>query len=317
MITNQPDAGRPDAPPPPPPPDYPDAAECAASVPIEITERPTPPDVLLVVDKSGSMRQQLDPASVRTKFEIIRAALRDVIEPHDNEVYFGLSLFPESGQCGAGNVVVNPAADQADAIMIRLNAVSNPDGATPTHTTLNNARSYYQSRPVNPNGRYVLLATDGEPNCGPGGSNDNTDAESISAVAALAAIGVKTYVIGFGGGSSVDPATLQSMAEAGLTAPYYQALNADQLAQALEDISSELIMPSCEYLLSTVPEDSDLISVDFDGADVPRTSSHTNGWDYDPATNVINLYGSYCDQVQSGAIMNVHVEWGCEGPTVD
>jgi hypothetical protein len=313
-VTLQPDASvpGPDAADPVP---YPDAPACAQSVPIMIQETVTPPDVLLVVDKSGSMDERLHSSSSSTKWQIMRDALRQIVEAEDQDIYFGLSLFPSNNSCGAGTISVEVAAGNASAIVNRLNQVTDPDGSTPTHTTLIAAANYYSGRPVNPNGRFVLLATDGEPNCGPGGQNDETDTESVQAVELLMGLGIKTYVIGFGSGTQTNPTTLENMATAGGTAPYFQASSAADLQQALEAISGSVILPSCEYALQTEPDNAMRITVNFDGTPVGRTSSHTNG--YSAATNSITFYGSACQELQSGTVMNVGVDYGCEGLVVD
>ena len=106
----------PDAPPPPPPgaPDagssntmmYPDAPECAQSVPIEIVENITPPDVLLVVDKSGSMRERLNSSSPQ-KWQLMRDALNAIVMANDTTIYYGLSMYPMGSTCGAGTIAVD------------------------------------------------------------------------------------------------------------------------------------------------------------------------------------------------------------------
>jgi hypothetical protein len=50
---------------------------------------------------------------------------------------------------------------------------------------------------------------------------------------------------------------------------------------------------------------------------VPRDPNHTSGWDYDALTNSITFYGATCDQLQSGTVSSVRVDWGCAGPVVN
>ena len=49
---------------------------------------------------------------------------------------------------------------------------------------------------------------------------------------------------------------------------------------------------------------------------VPRDPTHTNGWDYDPATMRLTLYGSYCGRIQDRSVDDVDVVFGCPDPTV-
>jgi hypothetical protein len=297
--------------------EFQDPPTCEQSVPIMLTSTEEPPDVLLVVDKSGSMAEPLD-LSFQMKWDVMKGALRTLVEGHDLVIHFGLALYPTGDACAAGQVSVDIAPDNSGPIVGALDGIFLPDGATPTHTTLDAARTYFAGRPMNPNGRYVVVATDGEPNCGPAGEDDPTETQSVSAVTALAAAGIKTYVIGFGAGlGAANPQLLTDMAVAGGTTMYYQANSPADLAMALNDISGQVIVPSCSFTLTTEPENPDRLAVSFNGTPVPRSPSHATGWDYDAASNSITFYGASCDELQSGAVTEVHVDYGCGGPVVD
>jgi hypothetical protein len=290
---------------------------CEQSVPIMFERTEAPPDVLLVVDKSGSMAQPLDFTNFTSKWDVMVDALRQVVEASDATINFGLALYPVGDECGTGTVSVPIAPNAAAAVMGGLNGVTFPDGATPTHATLMAAATYYQARAANPNGRYVLLATDGEPNCGPLGPEDDTSAETVAAATALATAGVKTYVIGFGSGFGTNTGLLEDVAMAGGTMQYFQANSPEQLAMALMQISGQVTVPSCTYELTSAPDDPSRLAVSVNGTPVPRSPTHTTGWDYDPATNSITFYGASCSELQSGTITEVHVDYGCGGPVVD
>ncbi len=132
--------------------------------------------------------------------------------------------------------------------------------------------SYYQSIPTNPNGRFVLLATDGQPNCGdPNDSSVPTVTQSIAAIGALAGAGVKTFVLGFGDAVVSDPTTLQAMAQAGQTGMYYAATSPAQLDAALDAIAGQISVPPCTIGLVTTPDDPAKLGVFFDGTAVPRS----------------------------------------------
>jgi hypothetical protein len=195
--------------------------------------------------------------------------------------------------------------------------VTSPEGGTPTHTSMTGALSYYQSAAPNPSGRYAILATDGQPNCGNvNDPNDPTVNESIAAVQTLAAAGVSTYVLGFGDTVVSNPTTLQLMAQAGGTGNYYAATSPAQLEAALDAIVGQISVPPCTVGLQEVPADPNRIGVSFDGVAVPRSPGHNDGWDYDAGTNSVTLYGAACDELQSGSVSSVEVDYGCEGPVV-
>ena len=44
---------------------------------------------------------------------------------------------------------------------------------------------------------------------------------------------------------------------------------------------------------------------------VTRDSTHTNGWDFDSATNQVTFYGAACPQLQSGAVSDLTIVYGC------
>lgn len=290
-----------------------DAAICDQVAPVEITEVP-PPDLLLVVDKSGSMAEPLGTGD--QKWATMRNALNTVVTTYQDGIRFGLMLYPIDNVCGAGAVLSGIAPTNAAAISTVLNLTS-PEGGTPTHTTMTAALQYYNGLPVNPQGRYVLLATDGQPNCANlDDPNIPTITESIAAIQAARGAGINTFVLGFGDGVNSDPATLQAMADAGGTGMFYAANSPAELQAALDAIAGSISVPDCTFALDTVPADPDRLGVYLDDAQVPRSPSHADGWDYDPATNSITLYGSTCDDLQSGAVSTVRVDYGCGGPVV-
>ncbi len=284
---------------------------CAEVRPIAV-EQGDPPDLLLVVDKSGSMDQNINGQS---KWSTMRSALSTTLSGNANAINFGLMLYPTDNDCGAGNISAPVTSGSGDAIFGALNGV-NPNGGTPTHTSLQNALSYYQSTPVNPNGRFVLLATDGEPNClftdDPQFPSIN---ESVAAITALKQAGIPTFVLGFGNG--VNASTLQAMAQAGGQGQYYAANSPAELATALSVITGAVALPDCTFTLGEVPPDVTRLRLFFDDAEVSRSSQHSDGWDYDANANSVTIYGASCDTLQGGGVGEVRVDYGCSGATVD
>jgi hypothetical protein len=287
------------------------AAICDEVTPIAL-ELPTPPDLLLVVDKSGSMKDPI--VGGQQKWAAMRGALNTTLTTNADGINFGLMLYPLDNECliGGASPAVSPTS--STAITGALAGVS-PEGGTPTHTALQSSLSYYQSNPVNAAGRYVLLATDGEPNClAPNG--DSSVTESIAAVAALKAAGIPTFVVGFGDG--VNAATLQAMAVAGGQTQYYAADSPANLALALDAIADQVALPDCSFVLSESPPDASRLRLYFDASEVGRSTLHTEGWDYDAATNSVTVYGGSCTELQTGTVGEVRVDYGCEsGPSID
>jgi hypothetical protein len=280
-------------------------SECQQVEPIQM---PTgdPADLFLVVDKSGSMEDPLETG--QDKWPVMRDALNTVVQQYENGIRFGLMLYPVGDSCAAGDVDAQLAMQNAGPIGGQLGGTY-PEGGTPTHTTLAAARSYYAGV-TSPGARYVLLATDGEPNCGdPNDDEAPTVTESIDAIEALAGDSINTFVLGFGGNVNNYPATLQAMAAAGGTGDYFAANSPEELAAALGAIAGEVGLPSCSFRLDRDQEGNDLIVYQDDEL-VGQDPSHQDGWDYDPGTNTVTFYGPACDAILGGQTDNVKIQFG-------
>jgi hypothetical protein len=306
----------------------PDASCGVQTEEIELIELGDPPDLLIVLDRSGSMA--LPPEfpfmfGDPTKWDIMRDALTDITTELANNIRFGLTVFPTHDVCGvnAGAAVLPELGSYTDIVSF-MNSTS-PDGNTPAHLALDNAAAVYQSIPSNPAGQYVLFATDGIPNCGgdPVEPDTASETETVTAVTALANMGIPTYVLGFGDILGLPTSMLNDAALAGgVPRPggpphYYHAANAADLEMALEAIAGGIIVPTCEYALAETPPDPDLVTVTIDGVPVPRDPGHNNGWDYHPDAMTITFFGSYCEMLEMGSAGEVSFAFGCPGPVVD
>ena len=268
------------------------------------TAEAVPPNVLIVLDKSGSMDNNI---GNMTKFEIAQGAIATLLTNYGATVRFGLSLYPSNSGCGNGliDVPIDVGTEVAINTAINVVATAGPNGSTPIGDSLDSYRSYVGLQDA---GRqnFILLITDGEETCG-------GDGETAAGALFAQAPPVRTFVVGFGSG--VDPDSLNAMAVAGDTALangppfYYQADNAADLNMALDDIGGAVL--SCTYTLSGTPNDPDDVYVHFDGTTVPRDASHAGGWDYDPLTGLITFYGTSCDSLRAGAIMDLVIVNAC------
>ena len=279
--------------------------ECQQVEPIQVATG-DPADLLLVVDKSGSMEDPLETG--QDKWPVMRDALTTVVQQYENGIRFGLMLYPNDDACAAGSVRSDLAMQNAGSITGQLGSTF-PDGGTPTHTTLGAAGTYYAGV-SSPGDRYVLLATDGEPNCGPGDDEAPTVTESIQAIAGLRGDGIMTFVLGFGGTINNYPQTLQAMAEAGGTGDYFAANSPDELATALDAIAGEVGLPSCSFRLDRTPGSASELVVYQDDEPISRDESHQSGWDYEAGNNTLTFYGAACDAILGGQTDNVRIQFG-------
>jgi hypothetical protein len=319
----------------------------------EIVEADTlPVNVLLVIDQSQSMIAN-DLGDV-TRWQAMKDALSATLEATEGQLSYGLKLFPGAPQCDVPSgvdVEIASGAESSEAISTALDG--EPDGGTPTAAALERAFDYFDSGAgADLEGdKYVLLATDGGPNCVsddapcdaaectlnidgecPDGVDnccaENLETEAcldddgaVAAVAALADAGIKTIVVGIPGTEEYE-STLNAMADAGgLPADgdtsYYAVAEgggAEGLTDALLSITETLIK-TCEFELASQPPFLNEVNVEIDGEVVPRVvNSDEEGWDYADETAsppTVVLHGSTCDQVESVGAESVRIYYGC------
>ena len=174
--------------------------------------------------------------------------------------------------------------------------------------------AYFQNLNDQTHTNYVVVLTDGMPNCRDWDSEDLT----LQAVKDLRAAEVDTFVIGLGEGflSSNDPALLNAMAEAGgrpRNVPgdhkFYPASDEDELKAAFADIGQTVM--SCNISLDPKPEYTKYLWVFFDGEKIERDETMTDGWEYDEDRNQIIFYGESCEKLRSGEVEELEVKMGC------
>jgi hypothetical protein len=304
---------------------YPDLGSCGGqSIPIKLVQKGDIPDLFMVVDRSGSMMMPVNifQWQLGSKWDVMRKTISSLVSTYYANIRFGLSLFPSDSACGAGKIN-NPLVLGGTAAIQQTLAVG-PDGNTPTHTTLAQVRSYLAATPLGKGPRYVLLATDGMPNCADGQTADgDTSAETLAEVKLLVAAGIKTFVLGFGDVVAADPTLLTQLAQAGgvpNTAgplPFFAATDEAQLQKALFTIAGGIIPPPCTYSLTTKPTDPERVTVTFDGKPVPRSKSSVAGWNYTSNGSEISFFGTACDQLRTGSVKEVKFLFGCKGPVIE
>jgi hypothetical protein len=324
-------------------------------------------NMLLVIDKSGSMT---DPLSADdSKWTAMKSALGSALENVKSEMNFGLVLYPYSpfhvipevncdDTCcdvelgsAAVNVPITPGTISAPEIARQLDDTA-PGGGTPTAAALDSALDYF----VNgdgaslPGNNYVLLATDGGPNCNgdlsceadtcttnldgscPSGNcckYENTrnqcldDGSVLAKLEALTAAGVSTFVVGLPGTQQYADYLNQFAIAGGVPSTsgdtsYYavsEAQGVDGLLSVFDEITTQLVR-SCDIPLSDAPSQPDLVNVAVDCDVVPQENDDGSGWDFDEpsAPTAVVLHGPVCDRLQQNGAKRIDVVFGC--PTV-
>jgi len=299
-----------------------------------------PPEILILLDRSGSMNDDINNQMCRpdggggaatgcgaqSKWALMVPALTQVVMDTDVDVNWGLKYFPDnmSNTCNVNTTAAVPVGPgNGAAIRTEIMTATSANGGvnsfnnTPTRSGTVGATSYLQTV-TTPNKKFILLATDGLPTCGTGGAMDDAVAAEAAVTAANTA-GFKTFVVGISTGGSADT-TLSALANAGGlprqgTPSYYSVTTAADLAAAVRTLIGAA--NTCTFQIGPPPTDdgtTDLkrINVIGDGVPIDRDTTHTNGYDYtDASMNSIQVYGALCDQIMTGAIHEVSVNFIC------
>jgi hypothetical protein len=203
------------------------------------------PDVLLLLDRSGSMLNDM-------KWEQATSAVNEVFVSYFDTLRFGMLMFPTEGACG---VIENPLAisvgeaSNADLSSIFDDSLPVDIALTPLTESINaGKRALDMVKEPNRRG-FLILLTDGIETCVP---EDLSDSAPINAVRAATDAGYTTYVVGFG--SLVRRNTLREMARAG--GSERERLVSDQ---------ESLVATFNEIIMSATTEQCDLLDNDCDG----------------------------------------------------
>lgn len=336
----------------------------ASCAPTRLTGEPPLVNVLLVVDKSLSMNAQPEGFD-SDKWTALRGALEGAFDATADRLSFGLDLYPYSGTSGedldndcqmpTGDEVVVEVQAGTDATPLILAALDDnpPGGGTPTAAALARARAYYTTgagRDLKGE-KYVLLATDGGPNCNKdltcaaatctvnmdglcGGNLNCCDGDlepegpwkcldedaSVAAVKALADEGIKTFVVGIPGtetyADTLDLLAAESGVENPDAPPAYFAVSAEGGVEALSSVLQEIttgLITTCRLQLENKPLDAKQVYVSIDGELIPRDDP--DGWQYDASTTppTVQLNGATCDKVETEGVESVDITYYCPG----
>ena len=309
---------------------------------VDVALYTDPPTMYFVLDRSGSM-------AADDNWNKVRTVVAEIMRTLGPRAKFGATTFPAQSNadaCGPGNEVLKitqgdpPSATTSGPVTIRLlNAtLGDPRGSTPTSATIAAVHARLSSVQGK---RYVILATDGAPNCnlratctaescqsnidgyngcsisGPSccdgqfAGNCNDEATAVSELKALYNDGIESFVIGL----PVAPGyakTLDNMAVAGgdplPTSPRYYAVGSstDSILGALKTVAAK-ITATCDFDLTEVPADPALVNVYIDEVVVPYEP--VNGWTIEGKK--VTLQGTTCARVKAGDALDVRIIAGC------
>lgn len=303
------------------------------------------PNVYFVLDASGSMSTPVSGSTSR--YDRVHSAAVDLVRNLGPLINVGAAVFPKDtagDDCHAGGEVfpVTPGdpyvEGQGDGSTTKgFSATTNvtPFGGTPIAATLEALTPGLAQLPGN---TIVVLATDGGPNCnaaavcppeecipflegscdatccepggaaGPMGCVDRAD--TVAAVAAIAALGIDVYVIGIAGselyGDVLDEMAIAGNAPQFVSPYYYKVTNLDTLGGVLATIASVVV--SCAFDVVDPPAEAGKTNVYLDKELIPYSA--TDGWFWQTPT-IVELVGEPCQRVKSGQVRQVQIVSGC------
>jgi hypothetical protein len=303
------------------------------------------PNLMLVLDRSKSMDEDIQ--TNMTKLAALQGAVASLLEVNKTEtvIRFGLSVFSHSGNCTPGEVDYPPGDDatKIGTTVVGLTSIV----STPTGETLENIYNNRLGIFSSDRGKYILLVTDGVPDCPDHNGKPYTDQEmltiagltdyssypdfnrTLQAVISLKLAGINTFVIGLGSSTNYIPSFLNRLATEGGTAQsgdpkYYPAGSASTLLDVFNQIGKSVL--SCTIEAKVDPGTDPTLYVDrmwliyYDKANaihqLPKVTdcATQDGYFYSGTGIKFDICGSYCDQITDGTINNIRVIMGCAPP---
>jgi hypothetical protein len=296
-----------------------------------------PPDILILLDRSNSMA-----SGAPSSWDTVTSALVTVTAEMDPQINFGLMVFPYGAvECapplGTPEVAIT-GEDNASLIATTLGALGPDGGGTPTTAAMNAAATYLAGLD-DESTKYILLATDGGPNCSADMSlqcpectttqldgvscythNDCLDeAEAILTAEEIHELqGIAIYVVGMG--SVLDSLYLDVMSEiayAGGTDDFFPAETPAELAAAFDEIAADAV--ECTFTVDWaalgdgVSTDPELVNLFAEGDVVPYDDDCSSGWGWQWIdSDTIGLCEELCEQYKNGEVTEITATFGCE-----
>lgn len=311
--------------------------EVAACVPGRFALDRRGAEIMFVIDRSNSMAFSLEgatnPGMLPTRWQVLRDALQMVLPMFERTVSFGAKFYPQVVAPNNPDLMANctsaPGIDLAPALgnstpLINFFRTTRPGGGTPTHDGLRQASQYLRARPGRGSARYIVLATDGGPNCNAmppvphtscvctssdpnacradprvGPFNCLDDARTVALIREIATpadpalLAIPVYVVGLDGSmmSREDLlGVLDAMAVAGTrprpAMPGERRYYSVRRPEDLQSAFQTIVAPlaRCAYVTPSRPDNPDEIDIEVNGRLVPRDATRNEGWDWTDAS---------------------------------
>lgn len=296
----------------------------------QATSKPNPPTILILLDQSGSMKEG---EGGTTRWAAATSSVSDAVKSLDGVANFGLIGFPthvissdqDASQTCNAHLKSAPAPNNGDALAATINLTTPTIGHTPVRAALNLAKVELAKPEYADTARYVVLVTDGLPNCkniapthlGTSGFANYEDPSD--AVTALKNDGVTTFVVGYSiaglsqwseGVEHVAVTYANNMAAAGGTGMHHAVSTGAQLEAVLNDITAQVA--PCSFELDEAPRGGpSYVRVSIDGVDYALGDA--NGWDLEgDKTVALREDGAACGVLRDGGEHSIQIQVECQ-----
>lgn len=284
-------------------------------VDVTVDVEPVIPTLVMLIDQSGSMTSDFNGVSRwNAVYDTLMDSTDGVVLQLEDRVRFGLALYTSNGGDAGGTcpmMVEEPPVLNNYVAIDTTYAPEGPGGDTPTGDSIDVVAATLMAFPE-PGPKGIVLATDGEPDTCEVPNPQTGQAEAIAAAQNAYTDGISTYIISVG--NQVSEQHLQEMANAGVgklptdmmdPAPFYQALDSQQLVDAFQAIIAEFV--SCEFTLNgEITGDPCDGTIEIDGQEIDC------GVDWDAtSSDTIELLGDACELIKDGEDHTIEVTFPC------
>jgi hypothetical protein len=204
-----------------------------------------PVDMLIVLKVSGSMANDVNDqpcaggCGANSKWSQLTASLNMLTGQTQSTVAWGLKLaVSTSSSCALSpGVETSVATNDATRIMTAI-AATTPAGSSPSQAAMSAGVGYLQML-SDTNPKYLLLATDADSGCLPGGGSNNA---IVASVAAAATAGFSTFILGIdntaSGAATLNAAALAGrVPQMGAATSFYRVSDIAQLEAAIAKVA--------------------------------------------------------------------------------
>jgi len=326
-----------------------DCGEAVVDIPI------VTPSVMLVLDKSGSMvadpggfwDHDQDPATPAiTRWNSLYSVVDLIVNNFNGSMNLGAVLFPSKTATSSYSEAACVVSANAEVPIAGMNAAkilgaipgpltdaATMKGGTPATKGLKVAIKELEAAPSD-QPKFMIFVTDGAANCQENAPDTTTlfemyDEQVAATVAAAAAMGIKTYVVGIDisqevSGSAKDgnpdnTNTYEKLNEVAIAGAvprpgdekFYNTTNQDELQDALNMISMQIL--SCVIELNPTPVYPKNVEVTPYGDVQVKDCATEDGWMYLPKMNPddpdeplrVELCGAACTNFQMSGKLDI------------